>query len=163
MAPSAALSLAQTNGGVFSLNISNAGDQVWIIQSSSNLASWTTVETLKVFNGSYHRSYTNATGGNLFYRAFYNPANQNITDTTTNALSLPATSYNYSAPVLPASFSVNPILAEDNMPASNITTDAGATLGRVLFYDKRLSTNQSISCASPVRRIDLIRVPRLSV
>jgi len=148
VAPSAALSLAQTNGGVFSLNISNAGDQVWIIQSSSNLASWTTVETLKVFNGSYHRSYTNATGGNLFYRAFYNPANQNITDTTTNALSLPATSYNYSAPVLPASFSVNPILAEDNMPASNITTDAGATLGRVLFYDKRLSTNQSISCAS---------------
>src|SRR5207244_13369817 len=33
-------------------------------------------------------------------------------------------------------------------PATNATTDAGATLGRVLFYDKRLSTNRTIACAS---------------
>jgi cytochrome c peroxidase len=30
----------------------------------------------------------------------------------------------------------------------NIITDAGATLGRVLFYDKKLSVNNSIACAS---------------
>jgi cytochrome c peroxidase len=144
----AVLNLAQPNGSTMSLSISNSGDQVWAVQSSSNLTSWTTVESLKVFNGSYHRSYTNSPNGNLFYRAVYDPTQQNIADATTNALSLPATGYNYASPALPASFSVNPILAEDNTLANNPITDAGATLGRVLFYDKRLSTNQTISCAS---------------
>ena len=36
----------------------------------------------------------------------------------------------------------------DNTPADNPITDAGATLGRVLFYDDRLSHNNSIGCAS---------------
>ena len=31
---------------------------------------------------------------------------------------------------------------------SNVITDKGATLGRVLFYDKNLSSNNTISCAS---------------
>src|SRR3954465_14049092 len=38
--------------------------------------------------------------------------------------------------------------ALDNTPADNITTDAGATLGRALFYDKRLSHDNSTACAS---------------
>ena len=37
---------------------------------------------------------------------------------------------------------------EDNTPRDNRITDAGATLGRVLFYDTRLSANDSVSCAS---------------
>ncbi|MFN8885724.1 cytochrome-c peroxidase [Gemmatimonas sp.] len=41
-----------------------------------------------------------------------------------------------------------PAIAADNTPASNVTTDAGATLGRVLFYDRRLSVNSRVSCAS---------------
>jgi|GEM_PF-342992 len=36
----------------------------------------------------------------------------------------------------------------NNTPAGNPITDAGATLGRVLFYDQRLSHNDSTSCAS---------------
>ena len=36
----------------------------------------------------------------------------------------------------------------DNTPASNPTTDAGATLGRVLFYETMFSLNNSISCGS---------------
>ncbi|MEO1337683.1 MAG: cytochrome c peroxidase, partial [Myxococcota bacterium] len=36
----------------------------------------------------------------------------------------------------------------DNTPAFNPTTDAGATLGRVLFYDRLLSLNGTVSCAS---------------
>jgi cytochrome c peroxidase len=36
----------------------------------------------------------------------------------------------------------------DNMPDTNVTTDTGATLGRVLFYDTRLSANDTVSCAS---------------
>ncbi len=39
-------------------------------------------------------------------------------------------------------------VAEDNSPRDNRVTDAGATLGRVLFYDARLSGNDQISCAS---------------
>lgn len=35
-----------------------------------------------------------------------------------------------------------------NTPADNETTDTGATLGRLLFYDKRLSRNNTVSCSS---------------
>ncbi len=144
----AQLNLAKTSGSTLSLNISNAANQVWVMQSSSNLTSWTTVESLKVFNGLYHRSYTNSAGNSVFYRAYFDGAGQNIASLTTNALQLPATNYNYAAPVLPTNFLVNPILAEDNTPANNTNTDAGAMLGRALFYDRRLSTNQTIACAS---------------
>lgn len=147
LAPAATLSLTRTNGSVTSLTISNAGDQVWIVQGSSNLTSWAEVESLKVFNGSYHRSYTNG-AENYFYRTFYDATRQTIISATTNALVLPATNFNYASPSLPTTFLVNPILAEDNMTSNNTNSDAGALLGRVLFYDRRLSTNQSISCAS---------------
>jgi len=37
---------------------------------------------------------------------------------------------------------------KDNTTAGNSITDAGATLGRVLFHDKRLSRNDTVSCSS---------------
>src|SRR5881394_4243804 len=39
-------------------------------------------------------------------------------------------------------------IAHDNTPDQNPLSDIGATLGRILFYDKRLSRNNTISCAS---------------
>jgi cytochrome c peroxidase len=68
---------------------------------------------------------------------------------------LPATTFAYSdatAP-LPAHFFTpggpgGAVIATDNTPAGNPITDAGATLGRVLFYDRRLSVNDQVSCAS---------------
>ena len=147
-APSSTLSLARTGNNALSLSVSNSGDQVWVIQSSTNLTSWTDVESWKIHNGSFRRGFTNAANSNLFYRAFYDSARQDISSTTTNALLLPASPFNYANPQLPASFLIQPILGQDNTPATNLTTDAGATLGRILFYDKRLSTNQTISCAS---------------
>ena len=39
-------------------------------------------------------------------------------------------------------------LVGDNTPATNPITDAGATLGRVLFHDRRLSVNDQVACAS---------------
>lgn len=39
-------------------------------------------------------------------------------------------------------------VTRDNTPNNNAITDLGATLGRILFYDKRLSRNNTISCAS---------------
>lgn len=38
-------------------------------------------------------------------------------------------------------------ITKDNITNNHIT-DAGATLGRVLFYDKKLSTNNQIACAN---------------
>lgn len=37
---------------------------------------------------------------------------------------------------------------KDNTPPNNQISDAEATLGRVLFYDKKISVNNTIACAS---------------
>ncbi|MDB5679920.1 cytochrome c peroxidase [Sphingomonas bacterium] len=54
---------------------------------------------------------------------------------------------NYAAPALPAYFD-RTVKALDNSPPANPNNDRVATLGRVLFYDLRLSTNNRTSCAS---------------
>jgi cytochrome c peroxidase len=63
---------------------------------------------------------------------------------------LPAQQFGYAVP-LPLHFArgaPNSPGFADNTPPDNPVTDAGATLGRVLFYDRRLSANNAISCAS---------------
>jgi cytochrome c peroxidase len=66
---------------------------------------------------------------------------------------LPASPYAYtdaSAP-LPAHFRgsiAGTVLRADNMPPANRTTNPGAALGRVLFYDPRLSSNDAVRCGS---------------
>lgn len=62
-------------------------------------------------------------------------------------LDLPETPFNYANPTLPPYFN-GPVANADNTPVSNPVTDAGATLGRVLFYDKELSINRKVACAS---------------
>jgi cytochrome c peroxidase len=54
---------------------------------------------------------------------------------------------NYASLSLPAPYRDAAVVALDNSAGAPIT-DAGATLGRVLFFDPRLSVNQRISCAS---------------
>ena len=65
---------------------------------------------------------------------------------------LPAVNYNYSQMDFPAHFFApdepGSVISMDNTPADNPVTDAGATLGRVLFYDKHLSANRTVSCGS---------------
>jgi cytochrome c peroxidase len=39
-------------------------------------------------------------------------------------------------------------IQKDNTPPGNQISNAGATLGRILFYDKRLSRNDTVSCSS---------------
>lgn len=60
---------------------------------------------------------------------------------------LPQIPYAYTE-ALPNYFNQGPIRAADTLPTDNPITDAGATLGRVLFYDPRLSNNNTTSCAS---------------
>jgi len=69
-------------------------------------------------------------------------------DPVAAALNLPATPFNYASIVQPAYLSGPNITGQINTPANNPITDNGATLGRVLFYDKNLSLNNTISCAS---------------
>ncbi len=61
---------------------------------------------------------------------------------------LPATPYNYANQALPPYLNGGQIRDQDNTPNENPVTDEGATLGRVLFYDKNMSINNAISCAS---------------
>jgi cytochrome c peroxidase len=71
-----------------------------------------------------------------------------VKPSTERKLTLPATPYPYADLQLPAHFKSNAAKQFDNTPAFNPVTDAGATLGRVLFYDTRLSANNTVACAS---------------
>ncbi len=67
---------------------------------------------------------------------------------TARTLRLPDKPYSYADIDLPAHFKTPVAQRFDNTPADNKVTDDGATLGRVLFYDTRLSANNTISCGS---------------
>lgn len=53
---------------------------------------------------------------------------------------------NYSIPEYPIHY-INS-LADNNEPSENQASDTGAILGRILFFDKQLSVNDAVSCAS---------------
>jgi cytochrome c peroxidase len=55
---------------------------------------------------------------------------------------------NYAGVSYPAYFPALAIAREVVEPAGNPITDAGATLGRVLFFDRNLSRTNTLSCAS---------------
>lgn len=73
-----------------------------------------------------------------------------------SVLNLPVSPFDYITINLPSHFTTNvpgqplptSINGTDNTPADNPITNDGATLGRVLFYDKKLSANGTIACAS---------------
>lgn len=69
-------------------------------------------------------------------------------DQVAKYLNLPATPFNYANVSMPAYLNTPPIQGQVNTPVNNQITDWAATLGRVLFYDKSLSKNRTISCAS---------------
>lgn len=60
---------------------------------------------------------------------------------------LPEVPFRYSELKVP-SYALKAAERFDNTPPDNPITDHGATLGRVLFYDKTLSKNATVSCAS---------------
>ncbi|TNE61570.1 MAG: methylamine utilization protein [Alphaproteobacteria bacterium] len=49
---------------------------------------------------------------------------------------------------LPPYYQNGPVADADNTPDGNPITNAGATLGRVLFYDRKMSANDTVACAS---------------
>ncbi|WP_412545690.1 cytochrome c peroxidase [Maricaulis sp. MIT060901] len=77
-----------------------------------------------------------------------------IRASTTSAPDLPGMPFDYIAysqddtPLHFREGGNNNIAATDNTPNDNPLTNEGATLGRVLFYDTRLSVNGTVSCSS---------------
>lgn len=75
-----------------------------------------------------------------------------------SVLQLPQTPFNYAVIALPQHYTTNAFpsnfifqtaaIESDNTPENNPISDHGATLGRVLFYDTKLSFNDTVSCAS---------------
>ncbi len=61
---------------------------------------------------------------------------------------LPDSLYNYTVFDFPEHFNSQFLNLIESTPINNITSDEGATLGRVIFYDKMLSRNHTISCSS---------------
>ena len=145
--PNAVMTIKPRGSASTTVTLSDPGDHIWILQSSTDFKAWNELGEWKIHNGSFHRAFNNDIGVNLFYRAFYDPARQNILSFTTNALHLPGTPFNYSPP-LPPHYLAPPVRNQDNTPTNNPVTNPGAALGRVLFYDKRLSTNGTVACAS---------------
>lgn len=86
-------------------------------------------------------------GGSKFGTGQFNDADLNA---FAGVLDLNKQFFNYANPAIPGVFgrSDGTQEAHDNTPESNPVTDAGATLGRALFYDKKLPKNHTISCAS---------------
>jgi cytochrome c peroxidase len=73
---------------------------------------------------------------------------QDLSDSTFRYPNLPETPYEYANFDLPDHFDTNPLLNLVDYNGNNQVTNAGATLGRVLFYDVNLSNNRNTSCGS---------------
>lgn len=80
---------------------------------------------------------------------------------TQRTVRLPATPFSYELKLDELGAQAAEIVARfDNTPDENPITDDGATLGRVLFYDPRLSADGSTSCASCHRQERAFTDPR---
>lgn len=128
------------------LNIHNPGNHAWLVRSSPDLRTWTDHSSHRVFNGAL--AVTVAPEGLTQFYQIQALSEPTMPATMATALNLPQSLYNYANPTLPAHFQTPVIRDQDNEPSDNRVSNAGATLGRVLFYDKRLSANHQISCAS---------------
>jgi cytochrome c peroxidase len=69
-------------------------------------------------------------------------------DTINQYLNLPADFFDYLTGQTPPYGGIGTLLLQDHLSPENPITNEGATLGRVLFYDKSLSKNNTISCSS---------------
>ena len=72
---------------------------------------------------------------------------ESIDDSYSDIYNLPLTPYNYSSVAFPDNFN-SYVFSFNNTPTDNQITNDGVTLGRVLFYDKNMSINNTIACAS---------------
>ncbi len=135
--------------GMMRVDLDDPENGSWVLQYSTNLKDWTDVLNFNCNNSRYGMdvSVPDATPGMFFRTEEYMGATP-LDNAVANATLLPGTPDNFSNLTLPTHLLGGPIPGQDNTPVDNPVTDAGATLGRVLFYDKRLSANNTVSCSS---------------
>lgn len=129
------------------LSIADTQNRAWDVQYSTSLGNdWTSMGSVRVANSSLDVDLgMPGNEPNMFFRA-KTLDDQSMLSSRADLLDI--TYYDYANPSLPAHLLVPQVTAQDNTPAGNSTTDAGAYLGRVLFFDKRLSANHTISCSA---------------
>jgi cytochrome c peroxidase len=116
----------------------------WRVDAATALSAWLPAGRFEVVNSNATVNLdvpANPTPGQSFYRLIADNSVENV-------LNLPPSPFNYSNITLPPHLLTPDVNGSDNTPANNPVTDAGATLGRVLFYDRNLSRNRTIACAS---------------
>lgn len=139
----------QTGPAFMTLTVNDPSNSRWTLQFSRDMSTWTNLRNIDVVNGHFRVPLHRLEGEpHVFYRAKFDSADQGDRPSAAQALNLPVQAHNYANQPLPPHFLANVIVNQDNTPTNNPITDAGATLGRVLFYDKRLSANNTVSCAS---------------
>ena len=73
---------------------------------------------------------------------------QSVATTGTRLPYLPSMPYSYALPEMPEHFNAQLQQTAASILSDDPITDAGATLGRVLFYERGLSASRTISCGS---------------
>lgn len=123
-----------TSAGSYVLDFSDRDNAAWLFQSSTDLVTWTTRRTFQA-NNTGHRFAIDATasGPPVFFRMEAAPSSTPAADSRSERTTLPVVADNYAVLTLPARLPAPNIRAQDNTPATNRVTSAGATLGRVLF------------------------------
>lgn len=135
------LSVGRQGSGInLQLGDAGSGMEHWRLEASSNLTDWARVNDVTTLGGTGLVNEA-AGGAQLVYRVVADSSASNV-------LRLPSVPFAYSSMVLPPHLNDPGVTATDHTPPGNPVTDAGATLGRVLFYDKKLSQNHTISCSS---------------
>ena len=131
------------------VRLADTDNGAWRLQTSTDLTNWQDRATFKVRNSAHTFQVDRAANAAStdFFR-FVSADDAELPNGRADATTLPATPDNYRVLNLPAHLRVAVIQGQDNTPATNPVTDAGATLGRVLFYDKRLSANNTVACVS---------------
>jgi len=146
-APAVTLATGSAAGGL-ALDFTDDTNAPWALQSSPDLVTWTERRAFQVHNTGYRFDIdATAAGARLFFRVVSADSTP-VADSRAERTSLPVTPDNYVTLNLPAHLLAGNIRNQDNTSATNPATNTGATLGRVLFYDKRLSANNTVSCAS---------------
>lgn len=132
-----------TRGNLVELMADDRANGSWILQTSGDMRTWTNV------GGAFHirnRLQSLSPGpkyerpnGVRYFRMVSAPGTPAAT--REQMLDLPATRYPYNAQLRQS-------MSAARVSSRAMINDAYAELGRVLFYDRRLSKDNSISCAS---------------
>ncbi|MEO8350726.1 MAG: cytochrome c peroxidase [Chthoniobacteraceae bacterium] len=136
-----------------SLRFTDPASRAWTLQRSTDFKAWDDAGNFKVRNGFYR--FTIARPGSettsLFFRMKRLPNETKLPNAIADALTVPvppSPPINYANLNLPLHLEFSGNRNQDNTPPDNPTTNTGALLGRVLFFDRRLSANGSVACAS---------------